>query len=294
MSMKIKNNTEYEKVNEEDFLKVKYLFFPKISDNKNNKIYEMKNLTEVFIREQQINEKFINLNKIIDLGLVSCKIDKTVLNNLNQFENLTKLFLINCNIKEIPNAIYELTKLSELTLNDNDIQYISPKIKNLVNLTGLYLADNNKIKNLPEEINYLYNLTDLILPSYCYDFNIGGLIKLNSFVIISEYPYGCTEDFYLNKKIKVHKNYIYEDKIVVMLTMTNIPENIKYVNFINQPDNLNNISFDVEYIKIPKYDNSFNFPITLKELRITESIDKYKVKAPYNCKIYINEKLIEL
>jgi Leucine-rich repeat (LRR) protein len=60
----------------------------------------------------------------------------------------------------IPDAIWKLTKLTHLSLDNNSLTSLSPKIWDLINLTYLTLS-NNWLTSLPEEIWNLTNLTGL-------------------------------------------------------------------------------------------------------------------------------------
>jgi hypothetical protein len=60
----------------------------------------------------------------------------------------------------IPDAIWKLTKLTHLSLDNNSLTSLSPKIWDLTNLTYLTLS-NNWLTSLPEEIWNLRNLTQL-------------------------------------------------------------------------------------------------------------------------------------
>jgi len=77
-------------------------------------------------------------------------------------EKLCSIFLIHCNMNEIPMELYNLTNLKSLNLNNNNISKISPNIKNLTKLTEIYMS-KNKISYLPEEICHLKNLSILCI-----------------------------------------------------------------------------------------------------------------------------------
>ncbi|WP_242055776.1 leucine-rich repeat protein [Scytonema hofmannii] len=79
-----------------------------------------------------------------------------------QLTNLTQLHLSNNEITEIPEAIAQLTNLTQLVLSINQITEIPEAIAQLTNLTQLHLS-GNKITEIPEAIAQLTNLTQLVL-----------------------------------------------------------------------------------------------------------------------------------
>ncbi|MEH1819016.1 MAG: leucine-rich repeat domain-containing protein [Nostoc sp.] len=76
--------------------------------------------------------------------------------------NLTQLILYNNQITQIPEAIAKLTNLTQLSLSGNQITRIPEAIAKLTNLTWLYLS-NNQITRIPEALGQLTNLTGLYL-----------------------------------------------------------------------------------------------------------------------------------
>jgi hypothetical protein len=83
-----------------------------------------------------------------------------------EIEYLTNLEVIKCpysNIKELPNAVYSLKKLKELSLSGCDIGYISSKIENLYSLEILDISQCHRITHLPNELFMLKNLKSLDL-----------------------------------------------------------------------------------------------------------------------------------
>jgi len=66
------------------------------------------------------------------------------------------------NDDSLPENFFMLHTLRALYLSDNDFEYLSPKIKNLVNLRILAIRDNEMIE-VPEEIAALTNLRELHL-----------------------------------------------------------------------------------------------------------------------------------
>jgi len=77
-----------------------------------------------------------------------------------QLTNLKELSISYNQITTIPSAIAQLSNLTELHLSDNQITAIPDAISQLSNLTTLYL-DSNKITAIPDAIAQLSNLTSL-------------------------------------------------------------------------------------------------------------------------------------
>jgi hypothetical protein len=76
--------------------------------------------------------------------------------------NVTILKLGRNKLKELPEEIWNLSKLEELYLNKNNFTKISTKVERLQNLTGLYLAENH-LNELPSQIGNLKNLRELYI-----------------------------------------------------------------------------------------------------------------------------------
>ena len=88
-------------------------------------------------------------------------------------ENTTNLSLQDNQLTgEIPPEIGNLTNLTDLYLQGNQLNGISPEIGNLTNLSKLYLYSNQLTGEIPPEIGDLTNLTGLLL----YDNQLTGEI----------------------------------------------------------------------------------------------------------------------
>ncbi|XP_078075030.1 volume-regulated anion channel subunit LRRC8D-like [Mustelus asterias] len=87
-----------------------------------------------------------------------------VLNSLKKMINLTELELQNCELERIPHAIFSLTNLQELDLKSNNIRTIEEVIsfQHLKRLTCLKLW-HNKIITIPSSISLVKNLELLYL-----------------------------------------------------------------------------------------------------------------------------------
>ena len=73
---------------------------------------------------------------------------------------LETVHLCTCGLTSIPDAIYEMPYLEDLSLTDNEITEIDEKISRLTNLELLNL-DNNKLTEFPETFNKLKSLVTL-------------------------------------------------------------------------------------------------------------------------------------
>ena len=88
-------------------------------------------------------------------------------------ENTTNLSLQDNQLTgEIPPEIGNLTHLTDLYLQGNQLNGLSPEIGNLTNLSKLYLYSNQLTGEIPPEIGNLTNLTGLLL----YDNQLTGTI----------------------------------------------------------------------------------------------------------------------
>lgn len=79
-----------------------------------------------------------------------------------QFPNLEMFSLLEGDLNEIPESLFDLKHLKILELPSCRITEVSPKIKQLVNLTYLDLS-SNRFHTLPDEIYDLPNLRFLLL-----------------------------------------------------------------------------------------------------------------------------------
>jgi len=109
------------------------------------------------------------------------------LKNVNKYENLKNLSIINCKFSFIPESLYDIISINILNLSKNKIKYISPKIKNLTNITDLYLSFNF-IEVIPDEIGECIKLKNLCISNNLIENipkTIGNLKKLKFLYIDS-------------------------------------------------------------------------------------------------------------
>ncbi|MEH2170527.1 MAG: COR domain-containing protein, partial [Nostoc sp.] len=79
-----------------------------------------------------------------------------------QLSNLTTLSLDNNQLSSLPPEFSQLSNLTTLSLDNNQLSSLPPEFSQLSNLTTLYL-DNNQLSSLPPEFSQLSNLTRLSL-----------------------------------------------------------------------------------------------------------------------------------
>jgi Leucine-rich repeat (LRR) protein len=131
--------------------KIKSISISNMNNIKNlNKIFNIETLKELWL--EYINDNNFNINKL-----------NPNLPNLGSLE----LNSISSGFHNIPDWIYNLKTLYNLTLHNNEIRIIEPKISNLQNLFFLNLS-RNKFKELPESISELKELIHLDLSSNHY------------------------------------------------------------------------------------------------------------------------------
>ncbi|HEC37223.1 hypothetical protein LCGC14_0639560 [marine sediment metagenome] len=81
-------------------------------------------------------------------------------NESREFYDIEHVNLDGCNLKSIPEEIYDLRNLKTLSLEFNQISEIDKETSNLVSLKHFYL-DYNQLESLPESIGNLLSLKGL-------------------------------------------------------------------------------------------------------------------------------------
>ncbi len=74
-----------------------------------------------------------------------------------KFSSVKHVNLDSCQLKNIPESIFNLSSLETLSLDNNNIKDIPDSISNLKSLKMLYL-DGNKLEKLPNSIGLLHSL----------------------------------------------------------------------------------------------------------------------------------------
>lgn len=223
----------------------------------------------------------IDIRSLSELKYVNSKI----------YDRVIKVELNRLDLETIPDKIFEFKNIKMLSLSSNLITKIPDKISNLKNLEEFYL-DRNKIVELPESIGELPKLKKLILsnnkikhlPDTFY--NLSNLELLN---IISNELEEIKDDVLKLSKLE----YLYIRANKLRYISKHIAK-IKHVGI--SPDsyeNLNNLSFECEYLQIDGLKQSLrNLPIGMKEIRLylPAILD---IKLPFDCALYVDDRLIE-
>jgi Leucine-rich repeat (LRR) protein len=104
------------------------------------------------------------LQKVTYLDLSNNKISGEIPEAVGQLTNITQLDLGGNKLEKLPKWIGQLTNITQLDLGVNKLENLPESIGQLQNLSSLSLCCN-KLENLPESIGQLTNLTKLYLGS---------------------------------------------------------------------------------------------------------------------------------
>jgi len=166
------------------------------------------NLTHLNLKLDTINSiqsEISVLTNLEVLDLNSNNLGPTIPTGIYNLTKLVDLSLNNNNITTIPAEIGNLTNLRALALNNNNITTIPAEMGNLTNLRALLLSDN-KVSYLPPEIGNLTNLQALVLSNNKVSYlppEIGNLTNLQSLMLdnnssLKELPYEVDKLINLN------------------------------------------------------------------------------------------------
>ena len=97
--------------------------------------------------------------EIVTLKFTECKVLKHDFKDFSLLISLTKLSIIKCRLKSIPNDILKIKLLKELNLSGNFITKVDASIAKLKNLTTLDLSNNNLETIEPQFENLTHLLT---------------------------------------------------------------------------------------------------------------------------------------
>jgi Leucine-rich repeat (LRR) protein len=98
----------------------------------------------------------IKKNRITKLNLIRCDL-KILPDSIGYLTGLRELELIDNKLEHLPDSIGQLQKLKVLKLNGNKLEYLPDTIGNLISIEEIIL-DLNKIKKLPDTFANLLNL----------------------------------------------------------------------------------------------------------------------------------------
>ncbi|ORX45752.1 L domain-like protein [Piromyces finnis] len=130
-----------------------------INCNQNNEIIKI-HITNLYLENKRINEKFCKFNELISLELMnnglmgeipSCITSLTSLEYLNLSDNALT--------GSIPMDIENLSSLKELTLSKNNLTGEFPEsLGNIGSLTGLFIDSNQLSGELPHSLDNLFSI----------------------------------------------------------------------------------------------------------------------------------------
>jgi len=222
----------------------------KLVDCETNNKGELKKLFLSHIKLIQSDFDFITSKiNLEELTFDFSSLAKINMDNLKKLENLTSLVFnhsLDKSKKEIPEVIYSMVSLKNLTIYYSSISVVSNSIKNLKNLEYLDL-NTNEFKEIPKEIESLKNLKTI-------NFYFNGITEIpnsiEKFEKLEELNLGSNSIKEIPESVTKLKNLkkltLCENKI------TSIPESIT---------NLKNLT----YLNL-EFNNLFKIPVFIGEL----------------------------
>lgn len=99
--------------------------------------------------------------------------------------NAESLSITGNKIAILPNGLFQMSNLEELSIISNTLTEVNPDIRNLYNLRILDLSQTS-VKILPDEIHYLKLLKEIRLPYAIWVFRTEEIKKLTNAKIILE------------------------------------------------------------------------------------------------------------
>ena len=212
--------------------------------------------------------------------------------DIGNLVNLRELNLSDNNLTILPNNICNLKKLTTIKLSNNHLTTFQENFGSLINLRTLTLSNNN-IVSLPDTFGNLLNLKTLnlnknnlvVLPE-----TLGNLISLT--VLHLEHNSLINLPYNFHHLIDLSQLFLKFNKIELMDENIKLMKNNKNFHIPISSYNINNLSFDCEFIFITDLrKNLTNLPVNMKEIQLYRSKIK-NIKVPFNCLLYINGKLI--
>lgn len=124
-------------------------------------LFNDKLLTREELRKEKFYKSFDEAleepEKVYKLSIIYSKNNEKLIEVLNKCKNLQIINLLNCNITEIPNELFEIKNLQYLFLDHNNISEIPKDISKLKNLK-LFSIKHNKLTKLPKCLSKLKKL----------------------------------------------------------------------------------------------------------------------------------------
>jgi|GEM_PF-6951620 len=149
-------------------------------------------------------------------------------------DSLTSLYLMSCNLSEIPSSIFGVTNLKNLWLSENDILEIDDRISNLSNLRDINLYKNYNLSSISSAFSKLVNLIDI-------NFQLTALQPLSAtskFYSLDEfeaiYNYGANYYNYQNLIDWIRDNFTHYIRGNSAISVDNLinQDDLKYVNML--------------------------------------------------------------
>ena len=228
-----------------------------------------------------IEPTMIDIKSLSELKLVNSKI----------YDRVLRVELNKLDLEVIPDKIFEFCNMKLLSLSSNLLTKIPDKISKLQKLEELYL-DRNKLIELPDEIGELRKLRKLVLSNNKIrnlPINFYNLNNLEILNLVSNDLETITDD--VGKIVNLKHLYLRSNKLIyVSKNLAKIKEVSIYTDSY---DNLNNLSEDSEYLQINGLKQSLrNLPVTIKEIRLYLPT-RLDIKLPFDCALYVDDKLVE-
>ncbi len=105
-------------------------------------------------------ESVFNLPSLENLKVIETPLKSFMIPSDLGSSSLVSLTIKNCSLKELPENIFQLEKLTEINFSGNDLSGLPSSIQALKNLRRLNL-DQNRFKHLPGVISYISKLKHL-------------------------------------------------------------------------------------------------------------------------------------
>lgn len=142
-------------------------------------LYEIRNLKKIILSKnpiEKIDNNISNLNNLIHIDLSNTNID-SLPNGIKNLNQLKSIDLSNCKFREFPYHLFSLPNIKIINIDNNFINSIIIKKENIQKDSKLsYLSiRGNRIRLIPNEIIYFYNLKRLSLSN-------NKIIKIPEFI----------------------------------------------------------------------------------------------------------------
>ncbi len=124
----------------------------------NSNILKFPNLKKLTILGNHTSALPLNILKISSLEFLainSFNLDKNI--RIDSLKNLKFISLGDCNLKELPESILNLTSLQGIDITANEISFIPLSISKLIDLRTIDLTNNN-FTEIPNSLNKCINL----------------------------------------------------------------------------------------------------------------------------------------